>query len=72
MKKWECIQVNHHRNVGETIEEWEKNGWSLHTYACSQLRGSEINHYLLFEREEKLPPSVAAAAAAAAATAAVA
>lgn len=50
MSEWECIQVNHHRDVGETIREWQQKGWSLHTYSAAQLRGSEINHYLLFER----------------------
>lgn len=50
MSEWECIQLNHHRDVGETIREWQNNGWSLHTYTAAQLRGSEINHYLLFER----------------------
>jgi hypothetical protein len=26
LKKWECVQVGHHKDVGKTIEEWEKNG----------------------------------------------
>ena len=60
MKEWECVQVNHHRNIGNTVEEWERKGWHLHTYSCAQLRGSEINHYLLFEKETELPPSVRA------------
>ena len=71
MKEWECVQVNHHKNVGKTIEEWQRNGWRLHTY---QAQGSPtiVNHYLLFEREsrEKVPQSAKAAAAAAAAAAA--
>jgi len=52
LNEWKCVQVGHHENVGETIEEWQKNGWSLHTYTVAQLRGSEINHYLLFEKGE--------------------
>lgn len=52
MKKWECVQVNHHANIGTAIENWEGNGWHLHSYTAAQLNGSEINHYLLFEREE--------------------
>jgi len=48
---WECVQVNHHNDIGKTIEDWERKGWRLHTYSCAQLRGSEINHYLLFERK---------------------
>jgi hypothetical protein len=53
LKEYECIQVGHHKNVGKKIEEWEKNGWHLHTYTCAQMRpGLEILHYLLFERGE--------------------
>ena len=51
MTTWECVQVNHHHHIGATIQAWEQKGWQLHTYAASQLRGSEINHYLLFNRE---------------------
>jgi hypothetical protein len=48
LKQWECVQVNHHKNIGRVIEEWESNAWSLHTYTTAQFRGSEVNHYLLF------------------------
>lgn len=44
--------IDHHEDVGKMIETWQGNGWRLHTYSCAQLRGSHINHYLLFEREE--------------------
>ncbi|MEJ2126871.1 MAG: hypothetical protein P8X84_05115 [Candidatus Bathyarchaeota archaeon] len=50
MKQWDCVQVNHHKNIGKVIEEWESNGWNLHTYTTAQLRGSEVNHYLLFSK----------------------
>lgn len=74
MKNWACVQVDHHKDVGDRIEEWGRNGWHLHTYTCAQLRGSTVNHYLLFERGNDKEPSsaevAAAAAAAAAATAA--
>ena len=71
MKEWECVQVNHHKDVGRTIEQWESNGWRLHTYVCA---GNAVvtlgtNHYLLFERETKKSSSAEAAAAAAAAVA---
>jgi hypothetical protein len=54
LKKWKCVLVGHHDNVGKVIEEWEKSGWRLHTYACA---GNAVvtlgtNHYLLFEKEE--------------------
>jgi len=47
------VKVGHHKNVGETIEEWQKNGWHLHTYTTAQASmGEIINHYLLFEKGE--------------------
>ncbi|MFA5364129.1 MAG: hypothetical protein WC325_02990 [Candidatus Bathyarchaeia archaeon] len=52
MKKWDCIQVNHHTSIGTVIENFQSKGWKLHTYSAAQLRGSEINHYLLFEKDE--------------------
>jgi len=49
LKEWVCVQVNHHKRIGEVIEEHEKSGWRLHTY---QAMGTPtmVNHYLLFER----------------------
>jgi len=46
-----CVQVSHHKDIGKTIDEWQENGWHLHTY---QAQGSPtlVNHYLLFERED--------------------
>jgi hypothetical protein len=51
MKEWECVQVSHHNKIAEVIENYQKDGWSLHTY---QAQGSPVlvNHYLLFERGE--------------------
>jgi hypothetical protein len=51
LKEYMCAEVKHHKEVGRTIEEWQKNGWRLHTY---QVTGRDIwiNHYLLFERGE--------------------
>ena len=51
LKQWECAQVNHHKNIGKKIEEFESKGWKLHTYSTAQFRGSEVNHYLLFEKD---------------------
>ena len=70
MKEYECEEVGHNRSIGKTIDEWQKEGWRLHTYACAQAGvGKVVNHYLLFEREidRKMPQSASAAAAAAAA-----
>jgi len=35
MKNWECVQVGHHKNIGETIKEWQENGWRLHSYQAT-------------------------------------
>jgi len=51
MKEYRCIQVGHHENVGQVIEEWEKQGCRLHTYSTAGMRegfGMLVNHYLLF------------------------
>ncbi|MFB0568692.1 MAG: hypothetical protein ACETV0_03640 [Nitrososphaeria archaeon] len=47
MKEYECVQVSHHKNIGEVIEEYQGKGWHLHTY---QVAGLAETHYLLFER----------------------
>jgi len=54
LKEYECVQVGHHKDIGKTIEEWQKKGWRLHTYACAgpYLAGGPVNHYLLFEKGE--------------------
>ncbi|UCD26766.1 MAG: hypothetical protein JSV75_01185 [Candidatus Bathyarchaeota archaeon] len=53
MKEWACVQVGHHKNVGKKIEEWQENGWRLHTYCSAHIGiGTEVNHYLLFEKGE--------------------
>jgi len=53
LKEWKCVKVGHHKDVAETIDEWQRNGWRLHTYTCAQAAmGEIINHYLLFEKGE--------------------
>ena len=54
LKEYTCVQVGHHKDIGKTIEEWQKKGWRLHTYTCSgqYLAGGPVNHYLLFEKGE--------------------
>jgi hypothetical protein len=52
MKEYECVQVNHHQDVGPTIEEYIDAGWQLHTYQTSGDRSmGGVKHYLLFEKE---------------------
>ena len=52
LDEWKCVLVGHHNDVGKVIEEWERAGWDLHTYACA---GNAVvalgtNHYLLFKK----------------------
>ena len=49
MTEWMCTRVKHHRELGSTIEAWQRNGWRLHTYQATG-RDIWISHYLLFER----------------------
>ena len=46
--------VGHQDNVGKAIEEWEKAGWKLHTYACVGNATVTLgtDHYLLVEKEK--------------------
>lgn len=54
LKEWECVEVGHHKDIGKIIEEWQRQGWSLHTYQAAGMGSGpmsfKINHYLLFER----------------------
>ncbi len=52
MKKWKCVLIGNHKNVGKAIEEYENVGWRLHTYACAGNAALALgtNHYLLFEQ----------------------
>ncbi len=55
LKEWKCVLVGHHDNVGKVVEEWEKEGWHLHTYQATGTVGAAtafVNHYLLFEKGE--------------------
>jgi hypothetical protein len=55
MKQYQCVQVNHHEDIGRTIEEYQKNGWLLHTYQATatltSLVAPIVSHYLLFEKD---------------------
>jgi hypothetical protein len=46
-----CVEVNHHNDIGRTIEEFQRNDWRLHTYQATG-RDIWIKHYLLFEKGE--------------------
>ncbi len=49
MKEYECVQVNHHKDVASAIQHMQEQGWRLHTYAVAG-SPTAVNHYLLFER----------------------
>jgi len=54
LKEYECVEVNHHKDVGKIIEAWQKNGWHLHTYQTAGMGAGpmayQVNHDMLFER----------------------
>ena len=56
LKEWKCVEVNHHKDVGKKIEEWQRNGWHLHTYQTAGMGAGpmayNVKHYLLFEKGE--------------------
>ena len=52
LKEWTCVQVGHHKRIGEVIAKYQNEGWSLHTYQ-TQGTTTTVNHYLLFERDKK-------------------
>jgi hypothetical protein len=56
LKKYECVEVKHHKDVAKTIEEYESNGWHLYTYQTAGMGTGPlsyiVNHYLLFERDK--------------------
>ncbi len=35
--KEECVELQHHRDVGETIAVYQKTGWRLHSYQAASL-----------------------------------
>ena len=57
MKDYECVEVKHHKDVGKTIEKYERNGWDLHTYQTAGMGAGpmsySVSHYLLFERSKR-------------------
>ncbi len=50
MKEYICVQVDNHKNIGDTITELENKGWRLNTYQATG-RDIWVKHYLLFERD---------------------
>ncbi|MDG6906493.1 MAG: hypothetical protein JRN20_11980 [Nitrososphaerota archaeon] len=56
MKGYECVEVEHHRDIRRIIEEWQEKGWRLQTYQVAGMGGGpmvcKVNHYLLFENGE--------------------
>jgi len=56
LKEYECVEVKDHKDVGKVIEQWQKNGWRLHTYQTAGMGAGpmayKVNHYLLFEKSE--------------------
>ena len=51
LKEWVCVQVNHHNDISKKIEDLQRDGWQLNTYQATGW-GTDIKHYLLFEKGE--------------------
>ena len=49
LKEYACIQVNHHKEVPTVIADMQNKGWRLHTYQATGF-GTDVKHYLLFEK----------------------
>ena len=56
LKVWKYVEVKHHKDVGRTIEDYQRQGWLLHTYQVVGMGAGPMsynaNHYLLFEKGE--------------------
>jgi len=56
LKEYECVKVEHHKDVSKTIEGFQRNGWRLHTYQTAGMGAGPmaytVYHYLLFEKGE--------------------
>jgi len=50
LKEWTYVLVGHHKNIAEVIEEYQRDGWRLHTNQATG-QATLVSHYLLFERE---------------------
>jgi hypothetical protein len=50
LMEWKCVEVGHHRKISGVIEEYQKEGWRLHTYQATG-QGTLVSHYLLLKRE---------------------
>ena len=57
MKEYVCVQVGHHKRIGKVIDQYQREGWNLHTYQA-QGTPTMVNHYLLFEREAEMKAEV--------------
>jgi hypothetical protein len=50
MKEYICVQLGHHKKIAETTQKYIMEGWRLHTYQATTGLGTQVAHYLLFER----------------------
>ena len=49
VKEWMCTLVKHHRDIGRTLELWQRSGLAA-AYVSSDGAGVWISYYALFER----------------------
>jgi hypothetical protein len=54
MKEYMCAELKHHKDISKTLEEYQREGWRLHTYqATATMVGLTpmVSHYLLLEKD---------------------
>jgi hypothetical protein len=50
LKEWDCVEVGHHKNIGQTIIGMQEKGWIFHTYQASGF-GTDVKHYCYLKKE---------------------
>ena len=55
LKRYACERLEDHREIAAKIEDYEKEGWRLHTYQTAGMGAGpmayKVIHFLLFEKE---------------------
>jgi hypothetical protein len=54
VKEYLCIELKHHKEIADTLEKYQEQGWRLHTYqATATMVGLApvVSHYLLVEKD---------------------
>ena len=62
LKEYSCVEVNHHKDIGKTIEQYESNGWRFLSYQAAGMGAGpmsyRVSHYLLFDKDKQASNTV--------------